>query len=82
MGSRHHLLQMFAAINHLCSGCTVYAATKTDEDKVKHVLATQNANFLWISLELRADLHLLLTLLLMTDTVVRFKNQKHAGRST
>lgn len=35
VGSRHHLLQMFAAINHPCSGCSMFAATKTDEAEVK-----------------------------------------------
>lgn len=35
VGSRHHLLQMFAAINLLCSSCTMHAATKMDKHKVK-----------------------------------------------
>lgn len=35
VGSRHHLLQMFAAINLLCSSCTMHAATEMDKHQVK-----------------------------------------------
>lgn len=39
--SRHHLLQMFAAINLVCSGCTVWAAAEMDDPRVKSAEGTQ-----------------------------------------
>lgn len=35
VGSRHHLLQMFAAINLLCSACTVHAAAEMDNEPLE-----------------------------------------------